>query len=148
MTAIDSASQADWAGIEHLLAAAGLPTADLDPSRVREFQVCRRGSGEVCGAVAVERLGATALLRSLVVAPAVRGSGAGSRLVDAAERQATSDGFTELWLLTTDARDYFSARGYRDRSRDEAPEALRASPEFASLCPASATLMSRRLGPV
>ena len=51
----------------------------------------------------------------------------------------------EIWLLTIDADGFFESLGYGRRERDEAPEAIVGTAEFADLCPASAVLMSRPL---
>ena len=48
-------------------------------------------------------------------------------------------------LLTTTAASFFAKRGYRPLARDEAPAAVRATAEFRSICPASATCMGKSL---
>ena len=135
----------DWPSIRELLAGDGLPVDDLDASCMGRFIVAVDSRGGVQGAVGLEALGRVALLRSLVVAPDQRGRGLGGRLVDRLESEAASQGAAELWLLTNTARPYFLARGYRDRSREEAPAAIVATREFSSLCPGDASLMSRSI---
>jgi amino-acid N-acetyltransferase len=48
-------------------------------------------------------------------------------------------------LLTQTAEVFFANRGYRRIGRADAPQAVQASAEFRSLCPASAVAMSRVL---
>jgi protein-tyrosine-phosphatase len=61
---------------------------------------------------------------------------------------ARTRGLDTIWLLTTTAPDFFERFGFRRSGREAAPEALRATPEFTTACPASATVMSRRATPL
>ena len=90
---------------------------------------------------------AAGLLRSLAVAPDARGSGLGTRLVEAAEARARDLDLRSLTLLTTTAAPFFEGRGYRRMDRAEAPEAVRPSSEFTATCPASAVCPGKRLAP-
>jgi len=65
--------------------------------------------------------------------------------VAALESQAASQGIRELWLLTIDADAWFEKLGYGARQRDQAPEAITRTAEFASLCPGDAVLMQKTL---
>jgi len=142
---IRPASIADFGHLVDWLQQAGLPTADLDAGRMGEFVVAEVDDS-VAGLVGLERLGDTGLLRSLVVDAAMRGRGIGAALVAAVDAQATAAGFDELWLLTIDAEKYFSALGFVERKRDEAPASVRGTAEFSSLCPGDSVLMSRHCG--
>ncbi len=130
-----------------LLQGAGLPPYDLTPRHLRRFVVLESG-GHIVGAVGLEGEGRSALLRSLVVAPAYRGQGWGQRLVARAETLARQDGVAELYLLTTTAAPFFATLGYESVGRERVPDALKTLPEFASICPASAACMRRVLDPV
>jgi amino-acid N-acetyltransferase len=136
-----------------LLAQCGLPTEDADPERLRYF-IRARGAAGLAGVVGVQPLDTAvdsgnldhaALLRSLAVAPEQRGLGVGSRLCDEAESLARAGGFSELYLLTTTAADWFAARGYARVARDVLPNAVRQTAQFRELCPASAVAMHKRL---
>lgn len=118
--------------------------ADLTAAHLKDFLVAER-SGSVTGAVGLEPYGSSGLLRSLVVSPAIRGHGSGTRLVDALETRARELGITELWLLTTTAADFFARLGYAPAERDRAPEAIKDTAEFKSLCPSSAVCMVKTL---
>lgn len=129
--------------IRSLLVGAALPVEDLDGANV-QFIVASENDAPV-GAIGLESFGGTGLLRSLVVRADRRGSGAGSRLVDALESLARERGFDQLVLLTQTAAPFFAERGYRVIEREDAPESVRASAEFRSLCPASAICMIKPL---
>ena len=131
--------------VDRLLAAASLPTEDLDAVDFADFLAA--GSRETpAGVVGLEIGGGVALLRSLVVDPAARGTGLGQRLVAAAEEHARRRGVRTIFLLTTTAEGFFARLGYRGASREGAPEAIRRSREFSALCPASAAFMSKEVG--
>lgn len=133
------------AQVRRLTAAGELPTDDLGEADLAHFF----GAGtadELLGVVGLELLGDTALLRSLAVAAEARGSGYGRALVAAAERHAAGLGVRSLYLLTTTAADFFARLGYRRVERESAPDGVRRTREFASLCPASAAFMLKRLG--
>jgi amino-acid N-acetyltransferase len=100
---------------------------------------------EVVGCVALEFHDRAALLRSLVVAPSLRGRGVGERLTSEALGQARKAGARDVYLLTETARDFFMKFGFQVQDRSTAPAALKDSVEFRSACPKSATMMRLRL---
>lgn len=132
------------AEVRRLLDAAGLPCADIDDGLVAHFFAVRL-AGEVAGIAGLEPHGRVGLLRSLVVRDSIRGSGLGTELVAEAERRAGAQGIDTLYLLTDTAADYFRRLGYHDCPRDAAPEAIRHTGEFATLCPDDAAFMCKRL---
>ena len=141
--AIRQAGAEDLPGIRRLLEDNRLPTEDLEHSLPVLF-VAWDGTILV-GAGGFEVHGASGLLRSVVVADRLRGTGLGRTLVESVEGAARQRGLQELVLLTETARDFFARLGYADIARDSAPEAIRKSAEFKSLCPQSARCMSKRL---
>ncbi|HXG45138.1 MAG TPA: arsenic resistance N-acetyltransferase ArsN2 [Gemmatimonadales bacterium] len=128
-----------------LLEDAALPVADLRPAALPAF-FAAWDEGRLAGVVAVEPLGREGLLRSLAVRPESRGRGTGRRLVAAAEAHARERGIQVLYLLTTTAEGFFARAGYRRLSRTEAPASVRGTAEFRTVCPATATLMGKRVG--
>ena len=143
MPSLRSAAAEDANSIRVLLERNGLPTRDLASSRP-EFVVVYDGA-ELIGAGALQPFGSTALLRSVVVAAGRRGGGLGERIVRELERRACTAGISELVLLTQTAAPFFERQGYRIIDRSAVGQAMQASAEFGSLCPASATCMSKRL---
>jgi [ribosomal protein S5]-alanine N-acetyltransferase len=129
--------------VRALLAAAGLPVADLGDD-MSHFHGCGTPAA-LRGAVGLELHGSDALLRSLVVDPAQRGRGFGKALVEAAERHARASSVRHIYLLTETAETFFESLGYQRIPRESVPAAIRASHEFAILCPASAACMSKAL---
>jgi SAM-dependent methyltransferase len=95
----------------------------------------------VVGAVGVEVHGEYGLLRSAVVDAAYRGQGVGAALTRDRIGWAQGRELRELYLLTTTAADFFARFGFQQAAREEAPPPIAASTEFASLCPATATVM-------
>jgi amino-acid N-acetyltransferase len=130
--------------VVRLLESAGLPTSDLSDGHMESFFYAGPATAPI-GIVGVQFYGADALLRSLVVNTAHRAQGLGQRLVERAEQYARERGATTIYLLTTTAESFFRARGYPAAARDSAPPAIRSTPEFAGLCPASSAFMSKRL---
>lgn len=136
---IRAATVADWSGVAELLESAQLPL-DGAQAHLSDFVLALR-DGELIGCAGLERYGEAALLRSVAVRATERSRGVGRALVEAALAQARADGIRKIVLLTETARDYFYRFGFREISRAEAPEAVKASAEFTTACPQSATVM-------
>jgi amino-acid N-acetyltransferase len=127
-----------------LLASAGLPTDDLHEANLGHF-FCAGSTDAPTGLVGLEVIGDVALLRSLTVTGDRRGLGTGTALVDHAEQFARNAGVRSLYLLTTTAEGFFAKLGYQRAERASAPAAIRATREFADICPASSAFMMRTL---
>ena len=138
------AAPSDEAAVEALLTSAGLP---LDG--VHEALPCfvvAEDAGDIVGVAGIEACGITgehALLRSVAVAPAWRKRGLGRALVSRTIAEAEARGAKAMYLLTTTAERYFPSFGFHETSRDAVPDDVRATVEFQSACPASATVMVR-----
>jgi amino-acid N-acetyltransferase len=130
--------------VVQLLEAAALPTSDLTDDHMNDFFYAGPAAAPV-GIVGVQFYGAYALLRSLVVITERRTQGLGQRLVEHAEQHARKRGADRVYLLTTTAESFFKSRGYTATPRDSAPPAIRSTPEFSGLCPASSAFLSKRL---
>src|SRR5262249_20690191 len=99
-----TATADDLPGVLALLREASLPE-DIEP-HFASFVVAE-AADEVIGAVGLELLGSSALLRSLVVAPEWRNAGVGSSLTKSAINQACARSIEKLFLLTTEAALFF-----------------------------------------
>jgi N-acetylglutamate synthase-like GNAT family acetyltransferase len=141
---VRAATTNDLAGVERLLIANDLP---LDGVRdaLSSFIVAESGS-DIVGVAGLELCRENALLRSVAVHPDWRSRGVGRTLVTRVIDDAEQRGLHALYLLTTTAERYFPSFGFRELSRDEVPEDVRATEEFRSACPASATAMWRLIG--
>ncbi len=135
---------ADLAIVKRWLADAGLPAEDLTLDHMDDFLVAMSDAGPA-GMIGLEQFDKVGLLRSLVIDPAARRGGIGRRLVAALEAHAVASGIAELWLLTIDAEAYFLKFGYQRIDRDAAPDVIRDTDEFSSLCPGDAVLMRKCL---
>ena len=142
--AIRAAGAGDLAGVRRLLADAQLPVDGLEDQFPAAYAVAGPPHALV-GAAGVEVHGLCGLLRSVVVAPAARGTGLGKALVADRLAWARAAGLREVYLLTTTAPDFFAALGFARLERAAAPPAIQASREFASVCPGTSVLMRMAL---
>jgi amino-acid N-acetyltransferase len=141
--AIRPGHSADFAAVTALLKGAGLPTDDLTSALDLHLWVLE-AEGGVVGAIGIERFGASALLRSLVIVPTYRGRGLGHRLVAQLEQEVQDKGVQRLVLLTETAESFFRKNGYEVIERRCVPAEVTQSAEFR-LCPASAVCMAKVL---
>jgi amino-acid N-acetyltransferase len=140
---VRSSVTTDLPAVRSLLSDAGLPLHGVDEA-FRHGLVAQTG-GAIVGAAAIEPYGPDGLLRSVVVAPELRGTGLGHSLVAAAETSARALGIRDLYLLTETAIDWFPRLGYETLPRDGVPAPIAASVEFTVSCPDTGVLMRRRL---
>jgi N-acetylglutamate synthase-like GNAT family acetyltransferase len=134
---------ADCTAFVQALTAEGLPTDDLaEPGRAF-FRTER--DGQVMGFGGYELHGADALLRSVVIPPALRGRGLGRDVAEGVLRHAAQAGARCAYLLTTSATPFFERLGFTRIDRAAAPESIRSTRQATSLCPSSAALMVRPL---
>jgi amino-acid N-acetyltransferase len=133
-------------GAVALLRSAHLPTSDLTAAHMKQF-FYSGSDAQPDGMIGLELCGTQVLLRSLVVAPALRSTGLGSALLRHAESHVRDLGMRSIYLLTTTAEPFFRRRGYELADRAEAPAAIRATREFADICPASSAFMVKHFGP-
>lgn len=133
---------------KNLLRESGLPHNDLsDIDWFRLFGVLRQN--KLVSAAGLERCDQSLLLRSVVTHPKYRGQGLSPQIVTALHQAAYETGHQEIWLLTTDASDYFiQYHDYASVDRSEVPNGIEASGEFSVLCPADAVLMRKLLVPM
>lgn len=139
-SAVDIARKPARTAIIALLERADLPTTDLTDEYLEHFFFIGPRTAPF-GLVGLEILGKDALLRSLVVAPDYRAAGAGSALVEHAEKHARVCGVKAVYLLTNTAEKFFARRGYRWIERSHAPPSIRSTREYTDICPASSALM-------
>ncbi|MGE0549090.1 MAG: arsenic resistance N-acetyltransferase ArsN2 [Kofleriaceae bacterium] len=140
--AINPTAPVDMSCVRSLLAASDLPIDDIDDPMIALFGAFVGPS--IVGVIGLQACGDLGLLRSLAVAAEHRGRGIARVLCVHVIEQARVRPMTSLWLLTTSARDYFARYAFEAVPRDQAPDAIRATAQFASLCPSSACVMRRR----
>jgi amino-acid N-acetyltransferase len=140
------ATNTDLPAIRILLERCGLPTQDLQRDRLEHFFVCRAGD-QLAGVIGIDTVGELGLLRSLVIAPELRGRKLAQGLWSRAHDDAFRRGVRRLYLLTTTAERLFVRWGFRRVGRDVVPSAVQTMEEFTSLCPSSAVVMTLELTP-
>jgi amino-acid N-acetyltransferase len=139
------ANEADLSEILSLLRANDLPTEDISKALIEGFLIAEDASRCIIGIGGLEQLGASVLLRSLAVVPEARGNGVARLLVARLEDRARSSGRQDVWLLTTTAERFFEQAGYDRAGREDVPDEVRFSRQFAALCSATAVCMRKRL---
>ena len=129
--------------VRELLQRSGLPVDDLDTSPIDVLVM--REAGQVVGVVGLQSTEGAGLLRSLAVLPTLHGQGRGGALVAAAERLAEQHGIDDVYLLTDSVPGFFALHDYLRVPRAAVPPGIRATAQFASLCPQTAVCMHKRL---
>jgi amino-acid N-acetyltransferase len=137
---IRPATHEDLNAVQTLLQQASLPlegVADFFPGN---YAIGETNDG-IVAAIGVERYGDHGLLRSAVVAEAQRGTGLGSQLTRDRIEWCRSQQLSAVYLLTTTAAPFFERMGFERIERGDVPAEVQQAPEFASICPSSATVM-------
>jgi amino-acid N-acetyltransferase len=140
---IDAATPADLDSVSRLLRENDLPLEGLTDHLATTLVA--REDGRIVGSAALEIYADGALLRSVAVAPSLQRRGFGHELTDAALQLARDVGAPAVYLLTTTAEEYFPRFGFIRIERMAVPDSVKASIEFRSACPASATVMRKSL---
>jgi len=143
---ITPATPADLPAILELLDGSKLPRAGLD-AHVATTLVARDGK-QLVGTAALELYGECALLRSVAVAPGLRGQGLGQELTRHALALARRHKIKSVYLLTETAGGFFPRFGFRAIPRDAVDPAVQRSVEFTSACPTSALVMVKQVSGV
>jgi N-acetylglutamate synthase-like GNAT family acetyltransferase len=135
---IRQAETQDLPAVLALLADEKLPT-DGVPEHFHSLFVVDDG-GRVVASAGLELRGNAALLRSLVVAPDMRGTGLGAAVLRRAlhEVHHREGG---VYALTTTAQAYLSRFGFEPVPRASLPQQLFESRELQDACPSSAIVM-------
>jgi N-acetylglutamate synthase-like GNAT family acetyltransferase/quercetin dioxygenase-like cupin family protein len=131
--------EGDFKKIVSLLKESELPIADLIEFNT-EFLVAVE-NGKVVGCIGIEKYGSDGLLRSFAVDKYCRSKGIGLRLLQELLVFSRRLGIKKIHLLTTTAENYFLSRGFVKADRSEAPETIRSTTEFASICPLNSVYM-------
>jgi amino-acid N-acetyltransferase len=130
----------DTDAIVHLLQMNDLPFSDLNHSQI-DF-IIAKNDDQIVGCIGIEKYGTEGLLRSFAVDSAFRKKGFGRELYKRLMEYAVQSEIQTLHLLTTTAREYFLKSGFGVQHRSNAPEAIRNSTEFKSLCPSTSVYMT------
>jgi amino-acid N-acetyltransferase len=132
-------AQEDLPAIVELLSENLLPSIDIH-HHLANFIVAK-SDGHIIGTIGVEKHGNEGLLRSLAVSSDFRNQKIGQELYQRLTLLAAENDIKRFHLLTTTAEKYFSRLDFKMKDRNEAPEEIKNTLEFSSLCPASSTYM-------
>ena len=134
------AAESQVAEIMDLLNNNSLPINDILENKI-EFIVATSGDNKIVGCIGLERYVYDGLLRSFAVDKEYRNQKIGNALYNRLLSFSEQSGITILHLLTTSAEKYFSQKGFIVVKREKAPNSIRKTTEFSSLCPSSSTYM-------
>lgn len=140
---VRTATRADLDQVLALIRGAGLVVTGV-AEHIDGFVVAD-DRGTIVGSAGLEVYDGVGLLRSVAVAPALRGQGLGARLVRAALGAARQRGIRSVTLLTETAGPFFSRLGFHESARERVVPRVLASSEFASPSCATAMVMSMTL---
>jgi amino-acid N-acetyltransferase len=143
MMTIGPATDRDYPGIEALLREHRLPGAGLRSHL--DTTLVARDDAAIVGSAGLELYGPSALLRSVAVTGAKRGTGVGRALALAALDLARERGVRDVYLLTETAAAFFARIGFRKTARASVAAPVQQSVEFTTACPASAVCMVLKL---
>ena len=122
-----------------LLKASNLPADDLNYQR--DLLLGYYEGNEMVGTGGLEVHGSFALLRSLSVKIGIRGKSVGSSITEQLLTEAKKKRLRGIYLLTETARGFFLKKGFADVPREQVPDEIKTTSEFASVCPTTATVM-------
>ncbi len=134
----------DIAAIERLLMAESLPVTPI-AEFLDGFSVLE-SDGQVLGGAGIEMYGEAAFLRSVVVAPALRGAGHGGWLVRSALDYAQRKRARRVYLFTMHAANFFARHGFQAVSIEDFEPAVRAAPQYIGV--SQAPEIAKRLTPM
>jgi amino-acid N-acetyltransferase len=126
-----------------LLRSSNLPADDLDFKR--DLLVGYYEGDDLVGTGGLEVYGPYALLRSLSVRLGIRGKSVGTTITEYLLDEGRKRKLKAIYLLTETAHGFFLKKGFTDIKRDDVPEEVKKSSEFAYACPASAAVMVLKL---
>ncbi|MCI0884014.1 MAG: GNAT family N-acetyltransferase [Chloroflexi bacterium] len=121
----------DVDAVTRLMASESLPAVEVD-EWLSSFWVLD-DAGTLVGCAGIERYGDAALLRSVVVAEALRGSGEGVRMTERALTFARDDGTRRCYLFTMTAPQFFSRFGFERCRLDDFEPAVRRSWQWQAI---------------
>lgn len=143
------ARSTDLGWITAILAVDGLPADGIAGNLPTWYVAAETEAGVPVGVAGLEVWESVGLIRSVIVAPEVRGRGIGVALMRDRLAWARHQGLTEVYLLTisADAERFWERQGFRRLARAGLPASLHASAELRGACPDTAVTMMLRLSP-
>lgn len=125
--------------IIQLLIESELPYEDISLSQQHFF--IKEENNKLIAICAIERYNNYGLLRSLAVVDSYRNKGIGHSIYNEVLQHCKAEGISSLFLLTTTASHFFTQMGWIEIARVAAPNDIKQSTEFKSICPENAVCM-------
>jgi len=119
-----------------------LPVSDIDESKILFALV---EGPDVIGTGGLEFFNDCALLRSLSVRKDWQGKGLGKSITRQLELLCKDKGISAIYLFTETAEPFFNKQGYRIVDRASAPQSIKNSSEFTTVCSATGMLMKKSI---
>lgn len=140
MNSITVSGSEQMTTLKDLLKINKLPSDDIQLDG-NLFLLYQDDSGKIIGSGGLEFYGNYCLLRSLATSAGYRKQGYGKRITADLLKKAKEMSAKEVYLLTETAQPFFERIGFKNESREDAPNEIKRSSEFSSVCPVSAVLM-------
>jgi len=133
-------SSRELESLQNFLKSNQLPADDLTLDKGL-FLLYYNTDEKLIGSGGLEFYNNMALLRSLAVSQELRGQQVGKQIVADLIQLAADNNKKEVYLLTQTAYYFFQKLGFGEIPRDQVPDQIKSSTEFAQVCPASAQVM-------
>jgi amino-acid N-acetyltransferase len=139
---MQKALNTDVADIKKLLQENDLPISDISSDMEFYIEIENKQISVVGG---LEIIGDFVIIRSIAVAHNYKGKGLGTKMTHHLIDTAKKKKYDIVYLLTMTAENYFPKFGFTEINRESAPEAIKNSSQFTTVCPDSAVLMGLRI---
>lgn len=134
----------DLAQVKEFLLQANLPVEKIE-EKFDNFILLFDLQSKLIGCAGLEIYNSFGLIRSVAIAKSFQNKKLGSLLVNNIEELARKKEILVIYLLTETAERFFTKHGYNIVSRNEVPEEIQNSFEYASSCKVSALVMKKNL---
>ena len=135
-------TEKDRQAVMALLAEQGLPVSDITENTLLYSLL---DGDKVIGTAGLDIFDDSALVRSVSVLKELQGKGYGKFLNGLVELAAKEKEINCLYLITNTAGGFFGRRGYSIIDREAAPETIKQTGQFSTLCPSSAVVMKKNI---
>lgn len=142
---IEILDKSDLSTINSLLNHYNLITQDIDLNK--QYFLGFKQHQHCIAIGALEYYRPYALIRSVAVSPKEQHKGYAKHICQTLFHHALSEKIIELYLLTETAEEFFSKQGFESIDRNTAPQIIKSTSQFSTLCPDDASVMKYRLIP-
>lgn len=136
---LKSANKKGLSFIKTILQENYLVYEDIENNNIKLFLAYK--NSECVGIIGLEKIANLGLLRSLVVLDKYRNKGYGREICNKLLAYAKDKKIDEIYLLTVSAKNFFKKLGFNVVKRENAPDEIKNTGEFSSLCPDTAVCM-------